>query len=317
MRINFDFQDLEAFLAVKDAASFHRAGARLGMSQSSVTRRVRRLEAALGAPLFERTTRSVRPTLAGKRLQLRAEAMLQDARETARAMRDDAATETRRRARTVTLATIPTVVRTLVAPALAAVRAADPSLRARVLDLAANEVAEAVAQGEAELGICSIPMLEPATDFAPLFDEPMVLAAPPEHPLAARPGATWADLEGEALILPARGTGNRLLIDEALARTLGAPTWSVEVGRSATALDMVAAGVGLAPLPATALRGVGGRRVARLALRAPTVRRPIGLLTRAGHTPTAAASALAAALRAQAAAGLAAPGGADAAGGDA
>ncbi|WP_226584450.1 LysR family transcriptional regulator [Acuticoccus sediminis] len=60
--------DLVAFLAVIEEASFTRAAARLGTSQSSVSHNVRRLEKRLGVRLLTRTTRSVSPTEAGIRL---------------------------------------------------------------------------------------------------------------------------------------------------------------------------------------------------------------------------------------------------------
>ena len=292
MRINYDFLDLEAFLAVRDTGSFHLASERLHLSQSSVTRRVQKLEEALGTVLFDRTTREVRPTLAAKRLALRAEAILGDARETMLAMRDDSAAFAHQRAQTVTLACLPTLVAGLVAPSLRRFAEAGHRTRVRVLDLAANDVAEAVAQGDADFGIGAIPMLEPTTEFAFLFDDTMVLALPPDHPLAARDRLSWAELGGAALILPARGTGNRLLIDEALARTGTPVAWTYEVGRTATALDLVAQGVGIAPLPRTALHGVPSSRVRGLAVTSPEVARPIGLLTRVGQTPTPAADAL-------------------------
>ncbi len=68
------------------------------------------------------------------------------------------------------------------------------SARIRILDGAANEVAEAVVSGEADFGICSIPMLEPATDFEPLFDDHFALALPNAHPLAARSTVRLEDL---------------------------------------------------------------------------------------------------------------------------
>ena len=89
MGINYDFGDLEAFLAVKETGSFHAAATRLNMSQSAITRRIQKLEDALDSRLYVRTTRAGKPTLAAKRLQARAEALLQDARETTEAMRDD------------------------------------------------------------------------------------------------------------------------------------------------------------------------------------------------------------------------------------
>ena len=218
MSINYDFIDLEAFLAVKETGSFHLASQKLNLSQSAITRRVRKLEDALGSVLFERTTRKVRPTLAAKRLQTRAEAILDNARETMRAMRDESAAFAHQQSRIVTLATIPTVVAGMLPEALRSFRAAGHSSRVRVMDFATNEVAEAVAAGEADFGICSIPALEPSTTFETLFEDRIVLALPAFHPLGKQDVVPWAALADEALVLPARRTGNRLLIDEAMAR---------------------------------------------------------------------------------------------------
>lgn len=60
--------DLSVFLAVAEERSFTRAAARLGISQSSLSQAVRRLEERLGIRLLARTTRSVAPTLAGEQL---------------------------------------------------------------------------------------------------------------------------------------------------------------------------------------------------------------------------------------------------------
>jgi DNA-binding transcriptional LysR family regulator len=60
--------DLLAFMAVAEEASFTRAAAKLGTSQSALSHTVRRLEARLGLRLLARTTRSVAPTEAGERL---------------------------------------------------------------------------------------------------------------------------------------------------------------------------------------------------------------------------------------------------------
>lgn len=61
-------QDLVAFLAVAEEASFTRAAARLGVSQSALSQIIRGLEEHLGLRLFSRTTRSVSMTAAGDRL---------------------------------------------------------------------------------------------------------------------------------------------------------------------------------------------------------------------------------------------------------
>jgi DNA-binding transcriptional LysR family regulator len=60
--------DLAAFVAVAQERSFTRAAAKLGITQSSLSHTVRRLESSLGLRLLARTTRSVAPTDAGERL---------------------------------------------------------------------------------------------------------------------------------------------------------------------------------------------------------------------------------------------------------
>ncbi len=297
MHINYDFADLQAFLAVKETGSFHLASKRLNMSQSAVTRRVQKLESALGSALFERTTRMVRPTLAAKRLYPRAEAILEDARETTRALQDESVAFSHQRGLVVTVASIPTVVTRLMPPALHAFRAAGHASRIRILDFAANEVSEAVAQGEADFGICSIPTLEPNTEFETLFEDRMVLALPADHPLTACDGVRWRQLQGQALILPARGTGNRMLIDEAIARARLSLKWTVEAGRSTTGLALVSGGCGVAVLPLSAVEAVHDNRVTWRPLADPVIARPIGLLTRLGQANTVETMALQDAIR--------------------
>ncbi|RJG01310.1 LysR family transcriptional regulator [Noviherbaspirillum sedimenti] len=63
-----NFNDLLAFVAVAREASFTRAAAQLGVSQSALSQTIRELEARLGIRLLTRTTRSVSPTEAGERL---------------------------------------------------------------------------------------------------------------------------------------------------------------------------------------------------------------------------------------------------------
>jgi DNA-binding transcriptional LysR family regulator len=63
------FNDLIWFLAVAEERSFTRAAARLGISQSTLSHTIKRLETRLGLRLLNRTTRNVAPTEAGERLQ--------------------------------------------------------------------------------------------------------------------------------------------------------------------------------------------------------------------------------------------------------
>ena len=72
MNMNFTLQGLQAFVAVADLGSFTAAAAAVHISQPALTRRVRKLESSLGVRLFERTTRKVELTFAGREFVLNA-----------------------------------------------------------------------------------------------------------------------------------------------------------------------------------------------------------------------------------------------------
>lgn len=297
MRINFDFADLEAFLAVKETESFQLASVRLNLSQSAVTRRVQKLEAALGTALFHRSTRSVRPTLAAKRLEARARALLEDAWEASGALRDESIAFAYQRSSLVTLALVPTVASSLLAPALDLLRQRDQNVRVQLLDGSANEVAERVAQGDADFGICSIPKMEPNTEFEVLFEEEIGVVLNDAKPLAKKKALHWGDLKGQPLILPARGTGNRLLIDEARAKGGHSMEWTIETNRSTTALDLVATGQGIAILPESAMASAQGHNLTFRPFARPKISRVVGILERFGQPETAAVKLLKDALK--------------------
>ncbi|WP_337185592.1 LysR family transcriptional regulator [Phenylobacterium sp.] len=73
-----DLPDLVAFALLAELRSFRRAGTALGVSASALSHRLRRMEAALGVRLLNRSTRSVAPTEAGERLLARLRPALAD-----------------------------------------------------------------------------------------------------------------------------------------------------------------------------------------------------------------------------------------------
>ena len=106
---------------------------------------------------------------------------------------------------------------------------------------------------------------------------------PRSHLLAKRKSLAWADLASEKLIAVARSSGNRQLLDDALAKAGVNPSYRFEVSHIATLLGMVAAGLGLAAVPRLALPAASAAMVG-VALRGPAVSRVLGLATRHGAT---------------------------------
>jgi DNA-binding transcriptional LysR family regulator len=292
MRINYDFSDLEAFLAVMDTGSFHVAASKLNLSQSAITRRIAKLEQALDSLLFARTTRSVKPTLAAKRLYPRAEGILDQATETNIALRDESIAYAHQRNAIITVAAIPTLLTALVLPAVKQLQADGGRYRVQLLDKSSNEVGDAVSQGEADFGISSVPYLDAGTEFETLLDDTLMLAVHPDKPLANLSRITWRDISQQELILPARGTGNRLLIDDAFARLRSPVAWTYEVGRTTSALEMVSNNVGVALVPMLASISAAAETLKFLPVTDPEIRRPVGLLYRAGSSNTTAVSKL-------------------------
>jgi DNA-binding transcriptional LysR family regulator len=83
-----DLKDLRCFVSVYERQGFARAAAELGTVQSNISARVRRLEVEIGAPLFERLHRSIRPTPKGELMYRYATRVLADVSELEAAMRD-------------------------------------------------------------------------------------------------------------------------------------------------------------------------------------------------------------------------------------
>src|SRR5258705_1826078 len=73
-----EFAELKAFAAVVERSNFARAADHLGVSPSALSQTIRQLEARLGVRLLNRTTRSVAPTAAGRRLHARLAPMMQE-----------------------------------------------------------------------------------------------------------------------------------------------------------------------------------------------------------------------------------------------
>ncbi|MGX0905299.1 DNA-binding transcriptional LysR family regulator [Roseovarius sp. MBR-79] len=291
MRIKFDFTDLEAFLVLSETGSFVAAADHLGLSQSALTRRIRKLEETFGEQLFDRTTRSVRMTLAAKRLRSRAQGLLDEARETIRELKDETAEFSFQNRAIVTVAAVPSSIARVVIPAVGLFSAGKNEARVRILDLLANEVAEAVEDGQADFGVSSWAPPDGALLFEPFFEDKVVLALPPDHPLAQSSGPLkWGSLSGQRLILPSQGSGNRALIARALAPEGLSLFWSYEVPRTSTALELVRAGLGVAALPLSAVPVIDGFGLAIRPLMNPVVTRMIGLVYRRNSTiPPAAA----------------------------
>lgn len=276
-RINFDLQQLQAFIAVCERGSFRAAAEHIHLSAPALSRRIEKLETILGARLLNRTTRDVEITPLGQVFLDRARAALDDLESAMLGISDIAGTRSGR----VTVACVPSAAIYFLPSVVRSFSERYPLIRIRVVDEAASLVLTSVISGESDFGISFMGNQVPGVEFDPIHTDPFVLAMPREHPLAARKTLAWPDLESERLIAVARSSGNRQLLDDALAQAGVNPSYRFEVSHIATLLGMVEAGLGLAAVPRLTLSPAHPTLVG-VALRKPAVSRVLGLTTRRG-----------------------------------
>ncbi|HEX4325270.1 MAG TPA: LysR family transcriptional regulator [Burkholderiales bacterium] len=276
-RINFDLQQLQAFIAVAERGSFRAAAEQIHLSAPALSRRIERLETGLGVRLFNRTTREVELTGLGRVFLERARAALDDLEAAMLGVTDLAATRTG----LVTVACVPSAALYFLPAVISRFCTRYPSIRLRVVDEAVNAVISSVLSGESDFGISFMGTRVPEIDFDPIHTDPFVLAVRRNHRLAGRPWVSWAELEGERLIAVARSSGNRQLLDDALAKAGRHPAAILEVSHIATLLGMVEAGLGVAAVPRMAISPRHSALIG-IPLRQPAVSRSLGLITRHG-----------------------------------
>jgi DNA-binding transcriptional LysR family regulator len=277
MRINFNLLDLRAFLAIFDFNSFHKAADLLNLSQPALSRRLRALEARLGTPLFERSTRVVTPTAAGRQLEPMARRLLDELDSSLQSISSIGG----RQSGYVTISSIPTAAIYFVPRIIRQFGRQFPRIRLRVLDRSPAEVLDCVVRGEAEFGINMIGSMETDVTFSPIMDDPYVLACHRNHPLARRKNLVWQDLAGHALIRIGReNSGNRALLDAALTKADVRLDWLYEVNNLTTSLGLVEAGLGASVLPRLATPHGRHPVIVTKTIRSPEVTRTIGIVER-------------------------------------
>lgn len=283
-----DILGVQAFVAVAELGSFQRAAEYLHLSQTALSRRLKKLEDALGVQLIIRTTRSLALSRAGSEFLPRVRRTLQDLTTSLQDLQDQA----KHAYGNITIGCLPTVAARLLPPIIRQYGERHPRNRVQVLDWSATEIREAVLRGEAEFGITIVGARHQELETDKLFTEPMVAVCPAAHPLARRASLSWKNLEGEPLIGISALTGNRILIDAVVQRHRFDLRWVYEVQHQATAAGLVSGGAGIAILPLVAVDAHTDESLRVVALKSPQLSRTIGLIKRRAATLSPAAHGL-------------------------
>jgi DNA-binding transcriptional LysR family regulator len=231
---------------------YPRAAGRIHLVQSALSVSVKSLERELGTQLFDRTTHSVQLTDAGA-------ALVVEARRTL------AAADAARDAVAAVRGGVRGTVRVGIMHALALIDLAGlltryhrhyPEVRLVPSPAAGGsvELARAVSEGRLDLAFASPPAGSPKDlNVRSIAAEEMLLACPPDHPLARRRRIALSELDGERFVDYPPGQGTRLGVDRLFADAGISRRIEVEVGDVPTVAELVRAGFGFAFISPSAL----------------------------------------------------------------
>lgn len=285
--MNFKLRQLQGFRSAANRGSFSAAARDLAMTQPAFSQMIRELESTLGVRLFERTTRQVTLTEAGRRLRTMVERPLDDLDDAYHHLRDMAAGRQGR----IVFALLPSVAFGFVTLVLARFKSQHPAVTVRLIEDQNLNIIERVLDKEVDFGISALSRLRPELIFRELLRDEMLAVLPSRHALAQRKCITWRDLAPETLAGLPRQSSVRELTDAGFAANGVAREPTYEVVNMVTILGIVRAGLGITILPHIALTELNmkGLRARRIVEPRPT--RRIGIITRADRMLAPAAAA--------------------------
>jgi DNA-binding transcriptional LysR family regulator len=280
-------RQLRAFAAVAESASFTSAAGQLSVTQSALSVLVRELESGVGARLFDRHTRGVALTEAGRDFQPRVHRLLADLNEAITSVADIGA-----RRKGIVRLVAPQLIASAVLPGvIAAYRLKHPAIEVRLTDALPEHVLDGLATGAADLAFGVLPHDESVQATVFLAD-PWWLVCHADHPLAARRRLRWADIDPRTFIGPTRDFRRSLMphLDERTReRMASAP--GQDVSYLTTALGLVMAGLGVTAGPIYAARLVRAYGLRMIQLGSPVFARTVSVYRASRRELTPAASA--------------------------
>lgn len=268
---SMDLRRLRYFVVVAEEQNFSRAAERLHMAQPPLSDQIKRLEKALGVKLFDRSSRGARLTEAGELLLGEARRLLVQADQTAEMVRRVGEGEVGR----LTLGFVPSASNSVLPPVLSEFRERYPDVQLYLQEMNPDWLVQGLHAGRIDVSFFYLPFQDGALAHEPVSREPLVVALPEAHEMAAEEEVDLCDLADEPFVLPARYRmpGLHGQVVEA-CREAGFVPEAVqkEVWLMQTIIALVAGGMGVALVPAS-LRNLARAGVVYRAIRglSPTV----------------------------------------------
>ncbi|TWF96149.1 LysR substrate-binding domain-containing protein [Saccharopolyspora dendranthemae] len=249
----FTLNHLTGFVAVAEEQHFGRAAQRLRMTQPPLTRQIQQLEKELKVQLFDRTSRTVRLTPAGRAFLDDARRLLSEAENAALSVRRVTAGQ----AGMIRVGFTATSAYGELGGVLATVREHLPHVDVVLHELVTRDQIERLSGGSLDLGLARPPAARPELASRRLRAEPLLAALPEGHPLAG--GSKPLELNrfhGADMVMysPTEARYFHELLVTTFSNADVQPSYVQHVSQIHTALALVQVGLGAALVPATAAR---------------------------------------------------------------
>jgi DNA-binding transcriptional LysR family regulator len=266
---------LRYFVAVADERHFTRAARQLHVAQPSVSSAIRALERELGASLLHRSRGTVDLTPAGDTFLPWARQVLSDCEAGQAAVRDALGLRRGRMA----LGATPSLTTTALPSVLAEFHSRYPGIDLSFHEAGSPDLVDRLEQARLDVAMVILPINQSWVRATALYEEELVLAVHPGHPLAGRERVAIGELRDVPLVMFRDGYDLRISTFAACRQAGFQPVLAIDGGEMDGVLAMTAAGLGAAVVPASAVRTGANSGLERPAL-LQAVRFEGGALTR-------------------------------------
>lgn len=282
-----DVNQLEVFLGVAREKSFSRAAEALHRTQPAVSQAIRRLEADLGEPLFDRSSKDGTLTAAGRVLYDYAQQMMNlrhHAHAAIRELRD------LHRGKLSLSANEYTVMGLL--PLIPIFRARHPHIKIEVKRSLASRIPSEILGRDVEIGVVSFKPSDRAIKSVAVSTDELALIVAPDHPLAAKKIVSVRELGAEAFIAHNVPSPYRERVIKTFEKHRTPLNISMEMPTLEAIKRLVEKGIGVALVPRLATQTeIARKQLAALTVREMRLERRLFLIYRRGATLSHAAKA--------------------------
>ncbi len=287
--MRFDLTDLRLFVHVAAGGTITEGARRTHMTLASASERIRGMEASLGAPLLERSSRGVQPTPAGHTLLRHARLLARQLEELDAELVGDGA-QLRGH---VHLMCNTSAMAIHLPQALSGFLALHPRVSLELEERSSHAIVHALHHARCDIGLASDAVDLDGLHSEVFRDDPLCVIAARAHPLGRQPGTSLSEVAALPFVGLGRGSALQQHVDQHASRQGLRLAYRVRVADLASVCRMVGSGVGVAVVPRiVASQWARSAGLHRLAIAEPWAARRLVLCTRMAEPLSVTAIAL-------------------------